>query len=148
MIFDHPYNEPIRHRSPPTSSRSVTVVVPTGGNAAASRAHPRPAACMPAGPAQRRRPAGPGRQAGRPRPRWSVHVQRQLIDTPVPGLSELDAQTPELEVGVQVPGDRRRAEVGEGHEEPDSFAVSADEVLSLIHISEPTRLGMNSYAVF
>ena len=36
--------------------------------------------------------------------RWSAGVQRQLIDAPVPGLSELDAQTPELEVGVQVPG--------------------------------------------
>jgi hypothetical protein len=52
-----------------------------------------------------------------------------LIDAPVPGLSELDARAPELEVGVQVSGDGRRVEVVEGHEEPDGFVVSADEVL-------------------
>ena len=39
------------------------------------------------------------RRAGRA-PR-SVHVQCQLIDTPVPGLGELDAQTSELEVGAR-----------------------------------------------
>src|SRR6202035_5069925 len=42
-------------------------------------------------------PPAPGRQVGRPQRRWSVHVQCQLIDTPVPGLSELDAQTPETQ---------------------------------------------------
>src|ERR1700729_4101621 len=69
------------------------------------------------------------RNSGRPQRRWSVHVKRQLVDAPVPGLSELDARAPELEVGVQVPGDRRRVEVVEGHEEPDGFVVVADEVL-------------------
>jgi hypothetical protein len=67
--------------------------------------------------------------SGRPECRWSLRVQGQLIDAPVPGLSELDAQAPELEVGVQVPGDSRRVEVVEGHEEPDGFVVGADEVL-------------------
>jgi len=61
--------------------------------------------------------------------RWSVHVECQLIDAQAPCLGELDAQVPELEVGVQVLGDRRRVEVVEGHEEPDSFTVTADEVL-------------------
>ena len=52
-------------------------------------------------------------RSARPRPRL-VRVQRQLIDTPVPGLSELDAQTPELEIGVEVPGDRRRVKSVKG----------------------------------
>src|SRR5579863_7897353 len=64
-----------------------------------------------------------------PRCWWSVHLQRQLIDAPVSGLGELDAETPELEVGVQVPRDRRGVEVVEGHEELDRFVVGADEVL-------------------
>src|SRR5450756_2427721 len=45
--------------------------------------------------------------------------------------------------GEAVP--RRRVVVADG---PEDAQDEVDEVLSLIHISEPTRLGMTSYAVF
>jgi hypothetical protein len=34
--------------------------------------------------------------------RWSVHVERQLIDAPTPCLGEFGAQVPELEVELKL----------------------------------------------
>jgi hypothetical protein len=59
-----------RHCSPPTSSRSVTVIAPTSGNVPARRPHPRPAVCLPARPAQGRlgSPGGSAAASISPRP--------------------------------------------------------------------------------
>jgi hypothetical protein len=63
-------DRPIRHCSPPTSSRSVTVIAPTSGNVPARRPHPRPAVCLPARPAQGRlgSPGGSAAASISPRP--------------------------------------------------------------------------------
>src|SRR5665648_942225 len=58
-----------------------------------------------------------------------LRVEGQAVDPAVPRLDELDAESPVLAVGVDVPGYRRRGEVVEREEEPDGREVTVDEVL-------------------
>src|SRR5450759_3724474 len=67
-----------------------------------------------------------------------------------PGRSELAALEQALRLAQRWDARVVAATVGPGDADSllrDALAAGADEALSLIHISEPTRLGMISYAV-